>query len=151
MADADTFEFLEDGLWWSVMEETINPTDESSFVIEEDVGKEPSKVIVCGRLVVSDEIRWLDSWFAIGVDLVGDDVIDWGLEIVFATPISGFCSKLLFADNDVPLAVVTFEDELDSLGSLPLARAREFPMNINKIIILYLNCSNFYTRSSIVC
>ena len=62
---------------------------------------------------------------------------------MFGTPISGFCSKLLFADNDVPLAVVTFEDELDILGSLPLARAREFPMNVNKTVNLWLNCCNF--------
>ena len=131
MADADIFEFLEDGLGWSVKDETINPTDESSFVIEEDVGKVPSNVTFWGRLLASDEVRWLDSWFAIGVDLVGEDVIDWGLEKLLDAPISGFCSNLLFIDNDAPLELVTFDDEVATLGSLPLARASEFPAETN--------------------
>ena len=129
MADADIFEFLEDGLGWSVKDETINPTDESSFVIEEDVGKVPSNVTFWGWQLASDEVRWLDSWFAIGVDLVGEDVIDWGLEKLLDAPISGFCSNLLFID--VPLEVVTFDDEVATLGSLPLARASEFPAETN--------------------
>ena len=127
MADADDFEFLDGGLWWRVIEETIRPTEESSLVNEEDAGIALSKVILFKRLL-SEDVRCMDSWFAIGVYLVGDDVIDWGLEKGLVAITGDFCSIFLVTDLDS----FTFGEELPTFGSFSLVLANEFPIILKK-------------------
>ena len=123
MADADVLEFLDGGLWWRVIEDTIRPTEESSLVMEEELGVEVSKVTLLERLL-SEDVRCMDSWFAIGVYLVGDDVIDWGLENGLVAMTGDFCSSFLLTDFES----FAFDEELPTFGSPAFVLANEFPI-----------------------
>ena len=71
----------------------------------------------------------MDSWFAIGVYLVGEEVIESGLENGLVATTGDFWSNFLF----VNFKLFTFGEELPVFGSGVLLLASEFPIK-GKII-----------------